>query len=153
MANTYFSTIYHLVFCPKYRQDVFHESIRDSIFNVIGAIIKEEDAVPLIVGGYTDHIHILASIKPKYSVSEFVMKIKAKSNIRLKKYKLVKESFEWQIGYGAFTVSKRNMDTVYNYIKNQDIHHQNKSFKKEYVSILKEEEIDFDERFLFEFFD
>lgn len=151
MGNTYYKAYYHIVFCIKHKRDFFHQSIRDEVFGIIAGIIKSEDAVPIIVGGHVDHVHLLVSINPKYSISVIVSKIKTRSNRVLKIRKLVSLDFEWQNGFGLFTVSTNNFEIVKRYIKNQDEHHRNKGFGDEFISILKELEIEYDDKYLFDF--
>jgi REP element-mobilizing transposase RayT len=150
MANTYSQTHYHVVFSVKNRENIFQNHHLNEIFNLIGIVIFEEDAKPLIVGGYLDHIHLLISIKPKYAVSNIVSKIKSKSNKRLKEKRLVDKNFEWQIGYSVFSVSRQDMELIRSYIKNQESHHKKIGFKEEYISLLREANIQFEECYLFD---
>lgn len=150
MANTYTQTHYHVVFSVKNRESKLQYSNLNHIFDLIGIVISEEDTIPLIVGGYTDHIHLLISVKPKYAVSDIISKIKTKTNKRLKEKQLVDGRFEWQIGYSVFGVSRHDLEGVKSYIENQESHHHKISFKEEYVSLLKEAKIHFDEKYLFD---
>ena len=148
MSNTYHQICYHIIFTTKNRQSYFSKDIRNEIFNLIGAVIKEEGANSIIVGGHSEHVHLLVSIKPKYAISDFVAKIKSKTNHRLKERNLVSKDFEWQLGYGAFSFAKKDQESLVEYIKNQESHHQNVDFKEEFIAILKELNIDFDERYV-----
>jgi hypothetical protein len=66
---------------------------------------------------------------------------------------IYKGKFQWQEGYGAFSYSKSHVENVYNYILNQNEHHKKRPFKEEYMDLLKKFEVEYDERFLFEFFE
>jgi putative transposase len=95
----------------------------------------------------SDHIHILTSIHPAISLSEFVKIIKTSTTIWIKENKIFPHFVSWQPGYGAFTVSINDKANVIKYIKNQQLHHQNKSFIEEYKKILELAEIDYDEKY------
>lgn len=75
--------------------------------------------------------------------------IKAKSSKYINDHVLTNERFEWQPGYGVFSYRQRGIDQIYNYVKNQEAHHQKKSFKVEYLELLKEFEVPFDDQYLF----
>lgn len=96
-----------------------------------------------------DHIHILIGVRPSQSVSDLMQDIKGSSSKWINEKKFLKSRFEWQEGYGAFSYSKSQVNSVMDYIKNQEIHHQKKSFREEYIDFLKIFEIDFDEKYIF----
>ena len=99
-----------------------------------------------------DHIHILLSIKPDIALSNLVRDIKANSSKWLKEQHAKYSDFSWQEGFGAFSYSKSQIDNVVNYILHQEEHHKNKTFKEEYVEFLRAFEIEFDNKYLFEFY-
>ena len=150
MANTYSQIYYHIVFSVKNRENKFQLKNLESIFNVIGVVIADEGVVPIIVGGYTDHIHALVVAKPKYILSNIIANIKSRSNKWLKEKRLVDDQFEWQVGYSVFSVSRMSLESVKKYIENQESHHQKIGFKEEYIDLLKEADIEFDEKYLFD---
>jgi hypothetical protein len=86
-------------------------------------------------------------------IPDLVEKIKTSSNAWIKENRFSKFRFEWQRGYGAFSYSRLQMDNVVRYVLNQEEHHQKKSFKEEYMGILRENEIKYKDEYLFEFFD
>lgn len=98
-----------------------------------------------------DHIHILISLKPNISVS--VRDIKAGSSKFINDSKWNNEKFNWQEGFGAFSYSKSSLDKVIKYILNQEEHHKSKSFKEEYIDFLEKFEINYNEKYLFEWID
>jgi putative transposase len=108
--------------------------------------------ISLIVNGVSDHIHILIGLNPSISISDTVHDIKRNSSLFINNNKLVPGRFSWQEGYGAFSYSRTQIENVYRYIQNQETHHANNTFRDEYLSLLKKYEIDYDPRFLFEFF-
>jgi REP element-mobilizing transposase RayT len=99
-----------------------------------------------------DHIHILFGLNPKQSISDLVADIKRSSSLFINEQKFFPGKFLWQDGYGAFSYSGSQLDKVYKYIENQQIHHNKVKFKEEYLSFLKESEIEFNDEYLFEFF-
>ena len=102
------------------------------IFEYIGGIIKGVNGLPIAVGGRPDHIHILASMPKIMSLADFVRAIKADSSKWIKKLRDGYASFEWQEGYGAFSVSPSLIDKTVNYIRGQEEHHRKRSFQEEY---------------------
>jgi REP element-mobilizing transposase RayT len=105
------------------------------------------------VNGVSDHIHILYGLNPSISVSDTVHDIKRGSSVFINKNGLTPCRFSWQEGYGGFTYSRSQIENVYRYIKAQESHHAKKSFKEEYLTMLEQNEIDYDSNYLFVFFD
>lgn len=153
MADTYTQLFVHIIFSPKGRQNLIHEGIRDKIFKYMTGIIKNKKQKPMFINGMSDHIHILAGFTPDISISKLVQDIKTNTTTFIKKQKLIQGNFEWQKGFGAFTCSKSQVPTVLNYIQNQKIHHRKKSFREEYLGLLKKHEIDYNDDYLFEWYD
>ncbi len=151
MGDTYTKIIYHVVFSVKYRRSCFPLEIREKVFSLLAHVINEEGVVPLCVGGHVDHIHLLVSIKPTQKISDIISKIKTRSSKLLKLKGLVKWDFEWQNGYGLFTVSSYDYEGLKRYIENQEEHHKKKGFKKEFVKMLNDMDIEYEEKYLFDF--
>lgn len=108
---------------------------------------------PIIVNGVADHVHLFIGLKPSISISNLVRDVKRSSSLFINEQKWLRTNFRWQEGYGVFSYSKSHIENVYHYIKNQENHHMKKTFEKEYLNFLKEYDIEFDEKFLFKFFD
>ena len=100
-----------------------------------------------------DHIHILIGLNPAISISDLVKDIKRASNNWINEKGLIKNKFEWQSGFGAFSYSRSHLDKVYKYIQNQKIHHKKVSFKSEYLTELKANEIEYKDEYLFEYYE
>jgi REP element-mobilizing transposase RayT len=98
-----------------------------------------------------DHIHIFVGFKPTILISDFVKEIKLQSNEFINSKNWIKGRFQWQEGYGAFSYSQSHIDSVIKYIQNQEIHHQKRTFKQEYMALLEKFEVPFEERYLFDF--
>jgi REP element-mobilizing transposase RayT len=95
-----------------------------------------------------DHIHILTHVHPSIALASLVKDIKIASAEYIKKKRLFSNFNSWQEGYGAFTYSIGEKDVLIEYVKNQEEHHQTKSFREEYMELLKEHQIEFDEKYL-----
>jgi len=141
------------VFAVKYRECLFHKTQRTEIFSYVSGIVTNLKHKSIIVGGYSDHIHIFYGQHPSLSVSDTVSEIKRSSSSFINEKKWFRGKFQWQDGYGGFSYSRSQMDGVYKYIANQENHHKMNRFKDEYIDMLIKSEIEYDERFLFEFFE
>lgn len=150
MANTYYQIYLQLVFAVKYRKAVIHDSWKQTLFGVIGHLINETGCKNLIVNGVEDHVHCLIALKPVVSVSELMKTVKAKSSKYINDHSLTPERFEWQEGYGVFSYSRSQVDRVFKYIQNQERHHQRHVFRSEYQKLLKEFDISYDEKYIFQ---
>jgi REP element-mobilizing transposase RayT len=150
MANTYHQVYIQAVFAVKYRAAVLDKDWRASVFSVIGNIINETGCKAIIVNGVEDHVHCFFGLKPTISISELMKTVKARSSKYINDNRFLLNRFEWQVGYGAFSYSNSQIDSVFKYIKNQEKHHAKKTFKEEYVATLEEFQIPYDERFIFE---
>lgn len=142
-----------LVFAVHKRENILFRSIRPRIFEYISGIIRDQKHKSIIVNGTSDHIHILYGLNPSVSVSDTVHDIKRRSSLFINNNKLVAGKFSWQEGYGGFTYSRSQIENVYRYIENQEVHHTKVTFRKEYLELLEENEIDFNSAYLFEFYD
>jgi putative transposase len=150
MPNTYSQLYVQIVFTVKGRENLIAKENREELHKYITGIIKGRDQKALAVFCMPDHVHILVSIKPSIAISDLVRDIKAGTSNFIKEQKWVKGKFSWQEGFGAFSYSKSQMDTVVNYILNQEEHHKKKTFKEEYLDFLKKFDIEYQEKYLFE---
>ncbi|HEY1663162.1 MAG TPA: IS200/IS605 family transposase [Verrucomicrobiae bacterium] len=150
MAHTFTNLLTHVIFSTKDRQPLLNTDLKARLFPYLGGIIREHGGKALTINGPSDHIHILASLAAKHSLSDLMRELKADSSGWIHKNFPDQKSFAWQIGYGAFSVSHSNLSEVEKYITNQEEHHRNISFQEEFVAFLKRHEIQYDERFLWE---
>jgi len=149
-----FTQLYvQLVFAVKNRDAVLHKSIRSRVFEYISGIVTEMKHKSIIVNGVSNHVHIFVGWNPTKTISDMVHDIKRSSSLFINKEKLCRGKFSWQEGYGGFTYSRSQIDDVYNYILNQEMHHKKITFRDEYIQFLKKFEIEYDEKFLFDFLD
>ena len=153
MANTYTQFYVHLVFSPKCKQALIKKMWKDELEKYITGIIQNNGHKLLAIGCMPDHIHIFIGYNVNQLIPQLVENIKTSSNAWIKENNLSKFKFEWQRGYGAFSHSRSKMDSVVKYIMNQEEHHKRTSFKDEYLEILRKNDIKFEDKFLFEFFD
>lgn len=153
MANTYSQISIQVVFAAKGRENFITKKFRDQLHRYIAGFISGIGQKPLAVNGYKDHIHAFFGMEPPVSVSDAVKAIKANSSRWINENKFLPGKFQWQEGYGAFSYSKSQRDQVIRYIINQEEHHQRKSFREEYLEMLRKAEVEFDDRYLFEFYE
>ena len=153
MPNTYSQITIHAVFAVKHRENFITKDWRDNLHQYISGIIKHKGAKSLAVGGWKDHVHILFGMPVTTSIADFMSAVKANSSKWINEQNYVKGKFQWQEGYGAFSYARSQRDTVINYIMNQEAHHQSKSFKEEYLKMLTDFEIGFEDKYLFEFYE
>ena len=142
-----------LVFAVKNREAVLHKNIQQRVFEYTSGILTEMKHKAIIVNGQPNHVHIFFGLNPSVSVSDTVHGIKRNSSLFINSNKLCLGKFAWQEGYGSFTYSRSQINNVYNYILNQNNHHKKVSFREEYIEFLKKFEVEYDERFLFDFLD
>jgi putative transposase len=145
-----FAKIYaHIVFSTKFRFPFLSDiHLRDDSFSYIAGILATLDSIPIIVNGFSDHVHILGLISKNIPVSQIVGEVKRVSSIWMKLQGESQQNFHWQNGYGAFSIGRSEVDAVQTYIKNQLKHHSRKTFQEEYRIILKENEIEYDEEYI-----
>jgi putative transposase len=148
MATTFANLIYHIVFSTKNRVPLISSEIRESLYPYMGGIVRSEGGILLEIGGMPDHVHILAKIKPSVAPAEMVKKVKGGSSKWLNERPDHQGRFEWQAGYGIFSVSASQVEMVRRYIRRQEEHHRKMSFKEELVTLLERNGIPYDERYL-----
>ncbi len=146
-----FSQIYiQIVFAVKGRENLISKSNQDELNKYIAGIIKGKDQKPIIVNGMPDHIHSFIGLRPVMAISDLVRDIKNNSSNFIKDKGWVKGKFSWQEGYGAFSYSHSAIENVYQYILKQEAHHKEKTFREEYIDLLKKFEIEYNEKYLFD---
>lgn len=116
----------------------------------MAGIIKNKGQKPIIINGVEDHVHVFLGLKPAMALSDLVRDIKNNSSNFINEHDWIKGKFNWQEGYGAFSYSHSQIETVYTYVQNQEQHHKQQTFKDEYLDFLKKFEINHDAKYLFE---
>ena len=147
MSSTHMSLYCHLVFSAHDRLRWIDKSWQERLAQYMGGIIRDIEGIAIEIGGDSDHSHILARLKANYSISDSLRIIKAGSSKWVHK-SIGLRSFQWQVGYGAFTVRSSDVEVMRKYIRNQREHHREKTFQEEYIELLNENGIEFDEKYL-----
>ena len=150
MPGTYSQLYVQIVFAVKYRENLISNIWKDELHKYIAGIIKGKNQKSIIVNGMPDHIHAFIGLRPSMSISDLVRDIKNNSTNFINERRFVNGQFSWQEGFGAFSYSYSDIENVYQYILNQEIHHQKSDFKNEYLELLNKFKIDFDEKYMFD---
>ncbi len=150
MAGTFSQIYIQIVFAVKGRENLIGKEWKIEVNKYIAGIIKGKEQKSIIVNGMPDHIHVFVGLKPSMRISDLARDIKNNSSNFINDNKFSLKKFSWQEGYGAFSYSHSQIETVYNYILNQEKHHKRKTFREEYFDFLKKFEIEFDEKYLFD---
>ena len=149
MPNTYTQLYIHIVFSVKGRQTLIPKEHKAELHGYIMGIVKNKKQTIIQLNSMPDHVHILVGITPDTAISDLVRDIKAHSSKFINKKRWVVGRFEWQEGFGAFSYAQSQLGDVVNYIKNQERHHIRKTFREEYLEILKRFNVNYDERYVF----
>lgn len=150
MADSYSKMYVHYVITVKRREPLLHKDWREEVFKYISGIITAKEQKSIIVNGVEDHVHVFVGIKPTMLACDLIRDIKNNSSKFINEGKFLDKEFRWQAGYGAFTYGHSQVETIYKYILNQVSHHEKKSFKDEYIELLIKNEIEYNEKYLFD---
>lgn len=149
MPNTYTQLHVHCVFAVKYREALIQPEWEETLHKYITAIVQNNGHKLIAINSVPDHLHMFVGLNPKQSVSEMMQLVKGDSSEFVNRKNFTKKKFFWQGGYGAFTHNHSQIDNVVKYIINQKIHHQKKMFIDEYIEMLENHKIDYDEKYIF----
>lgn len=150
MANTFTQIYLHIVFAVQNRISLIRPEWKDELYKYITGIVRMNDHKLIAINGTLNHLHVAIGYKPYQLIPDLLQDIKGDSSKWINNRKFVKGHFAWQAGYGAFSFSHSQIDAVVKYIVNQEQHHKKKSFREEYLELLKKYEIEFDERYILE---
>lgn len=149
MANTYTQLHIHFVFAVKYRAAVIEDSWREVLHKYITGIVQNNDHKMLCINSVADHLHLFIGFDTKQSIMELMRQVKGDSSEMINDKRFTKRKFHWQDGYGAFSNSHSQIDAVVKYIKSQKEHHRKKTFREEYLKMLKDYGVEHDEKYIF----
>lgn len=149
MPNTYTQLYVHCVFAVKYRTAIINPEWEERLHKYITGIVQNNGHKLLAINSVPDHLHLFIGLNPNQSIAEIMRLVKGDSSEFINKQKLTPGKFKWQDGYGAFSNSRSQIDTMVNYILNQKTHHTKKSFKEEYIEFLKTYAVPYDEKYIF----
>jgi REP element-mobilizing transposase RayT len=153
MANTFSQIYIQTVFAVENRQSLIKPEFKADIYKYIGGIVRNQGQKLIAINGMPDHVHILIGLKPAMALADLVREIKSDSSKFINEQKLVRGRFNWQEGYGAFSYGHSQLNKIIRYIQNQEMHHQKRSFKAEYMTLLRKFDIAFEEKYVFKFID
>lgn len=150
MGQSLVKNYIHIVFSNKHRKPLINDLIENELHSYLGGICKKLECPVLIVGGYTDHIHILCRLSAKITLMKLMEVVKSHSSKWIKTKGEDYANFYWQNGYGAFSVNPHEVEVVRNYIANQKEHHSKKSFQDEYRTFLEKYDVEYDEKYVWD---
>jgi REP element-mobilizing transposase RayT len=153
MANTFTKVYIQIVFVVKGRENLISKDWRSKLHKYISGIITAKSHKSIIVNGVGDHVHCFIGLNPNMSISDLARDIKNNSSKFINENKFVKGKFQWQHGYGAFSYSETAVKNVYNNVLNQEEHHKERDFKREFIDLLERYEIEYKPEYLFDFLD
>ena len=150
MANTYTQIHIQVVFTVQNRDCIIQNSWKEELYKYISGVIQNHKHKVLAINGMPDHLHILIGMRPTQSLSDLMQDVKGSSSKWINQKRFTKGKFSWQEGFGAFSYGKSQITQVIDYIKNQELHHQKRTFLEEFKDFLEKFEVDFDQRFIFQ---
>ena len=153
MAGTFTQIYIQVVFAVQNRDALIDSSWEERLYQYVTGIVRNKGQKMLVINGISNHIHFFIGMKPNCNLSDLIREVKKSSNEFINENKLTKYKFNWQEGFSAFSYSHSQIDYVVKYIMNQKEHHKKQSFKDEYIKLLKEFNIDHDEKYLFDWID
>ncbi len=148
MSHTHSNLLSHIVFSTQGHLPLINSEIKSELFAYMGGLVKKLKGKPIIINGMSDHVHMLILLPPNVHLSETMRLVKANSSRWIKER--FGKKFAWQKGFGAFSVSRSNVDAVVRYIQNQEQHHTKFDFKMEFVSLLDKNHVEYDEKYLWD---
>jgi REP element-mobilizing transposase RayT len=148
MPHSYTQLLYHIVYSTKERRPQLTPAITDRLYPYLGGAVRDEGGTALAIGGVADHMHILTRLRQDKSLSAVVGAIKANASGWIHREFADANTFAWQEGFAAFTVSKSQSPKVSDYIANQGEHHRRRSYQEELIALLDAHEIEYDPRYL-----
>ena len=153
MPNTFSQIYLQFVFAVSQRRSLIPAEHKEEVHKYISGLVLRRNAKPIAIHCMPDHVHLFVGFKPVISIADFVREIKVESNAFINSKNWVGGKFKWQEGYGVFSYSRSHVDAVVKYVLNQEIHHRRKSFRGEYIQLLKKFDIPYEDRYLFDFVD
>lgn len=146
--STYTQILYQIVFSTKNREPTMLREGRKRLFHYIWNHLENKKCHLYRMNGVEDHLHIVTSLHPTIALANLVKDVKVSSSQFIKENNIFPDFDSWQVGYGAFTYSIKEKDSLIEYVKNQEEHHKKVSFREEFIALLKEHGVEFDEKYL-----
>lgn len=148
MANTYTQIYLQFVFAVENRVSLIRSAWKDELYKYITGIVQNNKHKLIAINGMPNHIHVFIGYKPHQLIPDLLQDIKGSSSTWINKKRFIKGHFDWQAGYGAFSYSHSHIERVAKYIMDQEKHHKKKTFREEYIELLKRFNISYDERYV-----
>ena len=137
MPHSYNRVWIHAVFSTKGREPMITEATEKEIFEWMRQELIDIGCPPKIINGMPDHVHMLFRLSPKIAVMEVLKQVKGNTSNWINERGLLNSPFNWQTGYGAFSVSESKVDTVYHYIQRQKEHHKTQNYEDEFAWLVR----------------
>ena len=153
MPDSYSQIYIQIVFAVKHRDALIDLSWEEQLYQYITGIVQNKDQKMIAINGISNHIHLFIGMKLNCCLSDLVREVKKSSNDFINQKQFTRNKFNWQEGFSAFSYSYSQIDTVAKYVMNQKEHHRNKTFKEEYIQFLEKFQIEYDEKYLFNWID
>lgn len=151
MANTFSQIYIQTVFAVSNRQSLIKPEFKEDLYKYVTGIVTNQGQKLIRINGVADHVHLLIGLRPAMALADLVRDIKADSSNFINENRWVQGQFTWQEGYGAFSYGHSQLDTIIRYIQNQEKHHSRRSFKHEYLTLLRKFDIAFEDKYVFDF--
>ena len=153
MANTYTQIYIQVVFAVSSRANLLHPEHKEEIDKYITGTVSGQGQKLIAINGMPDHLHLLVGLRPEMALSALVREVKASSSKFINEKHWVRGRFCWQEGFGAFSYAHSQLGAVVKYIRNQEQHHSRRSFKDEYMTLLRKFDVAFERKYVFDFLD
>jgi len=148
MPQSYVNLLYHIIFSTKDRAPLITPAHQTRLYEYIGGIVRGQGGITLAINGMADHVHLFAKLRQDKALSDMIRDFKAHSSVWMHKVFPDLRDFTWQNGYGAFTVSASQAERARRYVEGQQLHHKRRTFRDEFILLLRANEVEFDERYL-----
>ena len=145
MSHTYTQNHLHIVFSTKQRAKLIEKRDQPKLWSYVAGIGRNHDFLVIANGGMEDHVHLLIQLPPALALAKAVLLLKSNSSKWMNERGI---KFNWQEGYGAFSVSASNVAAVVRYIENQEMHHRKITYDQEFVTLLKKHKMEFDPKYV-----
>jgi len=146
--SSYRQILYHLTFHTRKSEKILHNSGNEELFKYVWGVMKNKNCRLYRINAVEDHVHIVCDLHPSIALADLVKDIKVSSSIWIKERGIYPLFSNWAESYGAFTLSIKEKDIIIKYVMNQQEHHKKESSREEFIRLLKENNVDFDEKYL-----
>lgn len=150
MAQSFCNCLMHCIWSTKGRRNLIAPALQERLFPYLGGIARDNGMKALMVGGTTNHVHALLSLPSTMAVAKAVQLVKGGSSKWVRDTFPDYREFEWQAGYGAFSIGATQAERTIKYIEDQEEHHRGRSFEEEFLEILKVHGIEYDPRYIWD---